>query len=190
MQFPLDPARLAALLEALPDFILLVDREAVIQYINRLEPGFEMENVLQMKAGAFLAPESQDAFHAAVDAVFENGAPQSFEVRLTLPDGSPAWYRSDLLPFREDGRTTGVVIRGSNVTEMKDAQETMARVRKLLPMCAWCDRIRTEEGAWESIESYLKRATDTHVSHGLCADCERRMIEGTDGSDGATGRAG
>lgn len=46
------------------------------------------------------------------------------------------------------------------------------------PMCAWCGRIRTEDGDWESVSSYLKRVADTDVSHGLCPSCEREQLEG------------
>ena len=45
----------------------------------------------------------------------------------------------------------------------------------LLPTCASCKRIRTEDGSWEPLEEQVRRATDREFSHGLCPDCGRSL---------------
>lgn len=44
----------------------------------------------------------------------------------------------------------------------------------LLPMCAWCKRVRNEKASWERIEAWLRDETGANVTHGICPDCARR----------------
>ena len=59
------------------------------------------------------------------------------------------------------------------------AEEALANVRQLsalLPMCSSCKKIRHEpEGSWEPFEIYLRKHSDTQVSHGICPDCMARL---------------
>ena len=41
----------------------------------------------------------------------------------------------------------------------------------LLPMCAFCKKIRDDKGYWTMVESYISEHTDAKISHGLCPDC-------------------
>lgn len=62
--------------------------------------------------------------------------------------------------------------------EKASLKEALAKVRTLsemLPMCAWCGKVRDDEGYWTRIEEYLKNETGTRVSHGICGDCEAKL---------------
>lgn len=185
MSFELDAVWLGRILETLPEFVLLVDPQGTILYINRLERGYDLTEVIGTEAGDLLFPESGAVFAAALAAVLETGQKEQFDVEAPLPDGTRGWYRSEMLPLFEDGEVAAVVVVASDISALKAAQETVAQMRKLLPVCAWCDRIRGEDGDWETIEAYVKRVGDVDVTHGICPACERRMMEGTD--DGPNG---
>jgi hypothetical protein len=45
----------------------------------------------------------------------------------------------------------------------------------ILPICANCKKIRTEEGAWQQLETYISHHTDAEFSHGICADCMTKL---------------
>ena len=47
----------------------------------------------------------------------------------------------------------------------------------LLPICAWCKKIRDDKGYWKQLESYIESRFDTAFSHGVCPDCAKRMLE-------------
>lgn len=67
--------------------------------------------------------------------------------------------------------------------EKADLQEALAKVRTLsemLPMCAWCGKVRDDEGYWTRIEEYLRNQTGTQVSHGVCESCAARLEAGLD----------
>ncbi len=53
------------------------------------------------------------------------------------------------------------------------AEEALARVRSLeglLPICAWCHRIRDDAGSWLPLEAYLQEA-GASVTHSICQSC-------------------
>lgn len=62
--------------------------------------------------------------------------------------------------------------------EAKQAlEQSLAEVKTLqglLPICAWCKKIRDDEGLWTQIEQYVTENTDARFSHGLCPDCARK----------------
>jgi len=41
----------------------------------------------------------------------------------------------------------------------------------MLPMCAWCRKVRDDDGYWSQIEEYLDQQVGTTVSHGICPGC-------------------
>jgi hypothetical protein len=46
----------------------------------------------------------------------------------------------------------------------------------LLPICAYCKKIRNEEGAWEQLESYLTEHSGVLFSHSICPDCRQECF--------------
>jgi GAF domain-containing protein len=59
--------------------------------------------------------------------------------------------------------------------EKKMAEDEVAELRNLLPMCAWCRKIRDDEQLWHGVEEYLTTHTDTRFSHGICPTCDRTV---------------
>jgi len=44
----------------------------------------------------------------------------------------------------------------------------------LLPACAWCRKIRDEDGSWQQFEAYVSAHTDAQFAHGMCPECFAR----------------
>lgn len=59
--------------------------------------------------------------------------------------------------------------------ELEEAQGKIRTLRALLPTCASCKKIRTEDGSWEPLEEHVCKATDSEFSHGLCPECGREL---------------
>lgn len=53
---------------------------------------------------------------------------------------------------------------------LEDITELLS-LRKLLPVCAHCKRIRDDEKYWQDIDTYLAEHMDMNFSHGVCPDC-------------------
>jgi hypothetical protein len=58
-----------------------------------------------------------------------------------------------------------------------DLQKALADVKTLsgmLPICAWCKKIRSDEGYWQNIEAYMKSHLDLDFTHAICSDCAKK----------------
>lgn len=165
---------------SIPEIVVVVDREGVIRYINRVEPGYRRDDVLGTRATAILLSASIEVFEAALSSVLATGEAEEYEVEGHAPDGSPAWYRAQMYPHRDAGEIVGAVIMSTNITALRSAEDTLTRLRELLPVCAWCNRIRNEQGSWESLASYVGKRMDAQVSHCMCPECYRQEQDGID----------
>ena len=45
------------------------------------------------------------------------------------------------------------------------------QLETLLPICAYCKKIRDENQRWHRVEEYISKRTETSFSHGICPDC-------------------
>jgi len=179
-----DAEGLDAVLAALPEMVLIADVEGYIRYLNRAESGYAREQFLGMHAEDLLPGESRGLFRSALAALREKGVSQEYEFNVVLADGFDGWYRTRLLVLGDTDPVRHVLILATNVTELKRQEREMEQFRELLPICSWCDRIRSEEGRWESVETYISRMGGAEVSHGLCDDCFDQKMARLDGVAG------
>jgi DNA-binding response OmpR family regulator len=55
--------------------------------------------------------------------------------------------------------------------------ERVRTLEGILPMCAYCRRIRDEKGAYHSLEDFVSDKTPAQFSHGVCPECARRHFD-------------
>ena len=60
---------------------------------------------------------------------------------------------------------------------LEKTEKDIRTLESLLPICAWCKKIRLDSGAWKPIEEYLKTTAGRQLTHGVCPDCVERMKE-------------
>jgi sigma-B regulation protein RsbU (phosphoserine phosphatase) len=63
----------------------------------------------------------------------------------------------------------------SKITELKQALAQVHTLQGLIPICAYCKRIRNEAEFWERVESYITARSDARFSHGICPDCVKKV---------------
>jgi hypothetical protein len=63
--------------------------------------------------------------------------------------------------------------RYSLTRELRMALERVRTLARLLPICAWCKRVRDDRGYWTQVESYLSEHPGLEFSHGICPTCTR-----------------
>lgn len=59
-------------------------------------------------------------------------------------------------------------------------EKKLSEVKKLqglISICAYCKKIRDDEGTWNQIESYIRDHSETEFSHFICPDCYETAIE-------------
>lgn len=64
------------------------------------------------------------------------------------------------------------------IAKLQDALTRVKQLTGLLPTCADCKRIRTPEGKWMQMETYISSHSDAVFSHGFCDTCcQKRLNE-------------
>jgi len=56
-------------------------------------------------------------------------------------------------------------------SHLADALDRVKTLQGLLPICAWCKRVRDDEGYWSQVEAYFHKATGADFTHGICPQC-------------------
>ena len=50
-------------------------------------------------------------------------------------------------------------------------------LRGLLPICAWCKKIRDDQGYWTQVESYITSHSSAEFTHCICPACIERVTD-------------
>jgi K+-sensing histidine kinase KdpD len=64
-------------------------------------------------------------------------------------------------------------------TELQTALAEVMKLSGLLPICAWCRRIREGDGAWVQLESYIVSHSEADFTHSICPECAERVKRGS-----------
>ncbi len=57
---------------------------------------------------------------------------------------------------------------------LQDVSELM-ELKRIVPICANCKKIRNDDQYWHSVEEYFKKHMDLDFSHGLCPECMQKL---------------
>ena len=59
---------------------------------------------------------------------------------------------------------------------MSEALERVKMLHELLPICAWCKRIRDDHGYWSQVEAYFHHHIGADFTHGICPECLEKQL--------------
>jgi len=82
----------------------------------------------------------------------------------------------------------GIVVNSRDVTErrrteeerenlirkLNDALAKIKTLKGLLPICAWCKKIRDDGGYWKKVETYIKEHSEAFFTHCICPECLKK----------------
>ena len=194
----------AATLDLLPQSLYIVDRDlTVVAWNARREQGplgLARVRAIGHNLREVFSPLGFDSVLPAFRHVLDTGTP--YEEERTTRDGRRT-YRIRRLPIGDGGTVTHVVTLSYEVAGASlqaDSAESTAHSRGFLPLerprdlplngvipvCAWCKKIRDQRGDWHQVEAYLATRSDATFTHGICDDCAGRTHLGGGGRcDGA-----
>lgn len=61
--------------------------------------------------------------------------------------------------------------------DLASSQQMIKTLSGMLPICAYCKKIRDDKGYWEDVASYITRHSKAIFTHGLCPECARKAKE-------------
>jgi hypothetical protein len=59
--------------------------------------------------------------------------------------------------------------------DLNKAVEEIKVLSGLLPICSTCKKIRSDDGYWSQIESYIAARSEAEFSHGICPECQEKL---------------
>ncbi len=65
-------------------------------------------------------------------------------------------------------------IEGERDHLIHELQEALAKVKHLsgmLPICAWCKKVRDDQDYWKEVEGYVASHSEADFKHGICPPC-------------------
>ncbi|HXC68089.1 MAG TPA: response regulator [Nitrospiraceae bacterium] len=62
--------------------------------------------------------------------------------------------------------------------ELEQALREVKVLHGLIPICAKCKRVRTDNGDWQYLEEYIQAHSEAEFSHGICQVCMKEVYPG------------
>jgi phosphoserine phosphatase RsbU/P len=63
------------------------------------------------------------------------------------------------------------------IAELEDALSQVKTLDGLLPICAYCKRVRDDQNYWQQVEAYITDRSRARFSHGICPDCFKSCVQ-------------
>lgn len=176
------------LFDSSPEAIVILDEHDRVQNLNKEFTkmfGYTLEESMGQQIHELIAsPELRDEALGLTDKV-AHGEMISFETKRKKKGGSlfDVWILA--APIYVEGGKIALYGMYRDITERKrieeererlirELQEALANIktlRGLIPICAWCKKVRNDSGYWNQVESYLEQQVDVKFSHGICPEC-------------------
>ncbi|BDU73441.1 PAS domain-containing sensor histidine kinase [Mesoterricola silvestris] len=122
--------RFRVITSSLKDYILILDPDGTIAYINRTPVGIPLEAALGMPFPSGMGTEAQVLGEAAFRACLETLAGVNYSAPGIRLDGSWGWFDIRLEPFLAQGELQFVVVLAFDRSDARQAEETELRARK------------------------------------------------------------
>jgi PAS domain S-box-containing protein len=163
-------------------------------YFKRLNPawestlGFTLTELMSRPFINFVHPDDRERTLEQNARVRAGGQALAFENRYVCKDGSYRWLHWNAVPD-STARVIYSVARDVTVAkqvaqereqlvgELQSALAEVTTLRKILPICSYCRKIRDDENYWHNVEDYIKRNTTSEFSHGICPNCLATRVE-------------
>jgi hypothetical protein len=140
----------------------------------------------QIRAGRFawaLRQTSAVSFSTSTDSEGEQGLFHSLGIAKRVIGMFCGVFRRERNSGREMTYHLLTIFLGTCADAIAAAQQTTALKNEinalsgLLPMCAWCKKIRDDQGYWKQLESYIETHSGAVFSHGMCPECLKKCRE-------------
>ena len=63
------------------------------------------------------------------------------------------------------------------VVELEDALHRVKLLQGLIPICAWCKKVRDDRNYWQQVEQYVTDHSEAQFTHSICPDCRAKYAD-------------
>lgn len=112
-----------ALTNTTTDIIALIDpKDLTVNYINRVQAGYTVDEVLGKSVFTFGQPEHEERHRKAIEQVLRTGEPLTieYETQSRRPETNRAWYRCTISLIKDsEGRTENILEIYTDITNAR-----------------------------------------------------------------------
>jgi len=143
--------RLQAMLESAPDFITRITNEGNFLYVNRVVPGFRVEQVLGTSVEAYIPPEFRERARAAMRAARETRSVQQYATAGPLTADRFGHYLTRVSPVIEGGEVTSLVMIATDVTALEEQRVLIQVALDATGLGTWTYNPGAQTGSWDEM---------------------------------------
>lgn len=120
-------AKWRSLVEHAPQFVLLINRDGRLEFLNHTSPGYTMEQVIGSHFMDYIRPHNVPFMERILKSVFEDRQRHSYEIDGYGPHGQVAWYSVCIGPIfsKTDTQVRTAVMIAADITERKATEEAL-----------------------------------------------------------------
>ncbi|MBI5885469.1 MAG: hypothetical protein HZB85_02670 [Deltaproteobacteria bacterium] len=63
------------------------------------------------------------------------------------------------------------------IGELQEAITRIETLNGLLPICAYCKKVRDDQGYWNRIETYISKHSRAEFTHSICPECGKKAVD-------------
>jgi len=63
------------------------------------------------------------------------------------------------------------------VAELEEALHKVKLLQGLIPICAWCKKVRGDRNYWQQVEQYVSEHSEARFTHSICPDCRAKYAD-------------
>ena len=186
--------QLAAIVEGSEDAIISTTLDGIITSWNKAAEiiyGYAAaEKIGQHSKSLYVSTEHVDEVPELLESIGRGERIFHHEALHRKKDDDDITVSLSISPIRDGaGTIIGASTIARDITERErvrrerekliiELQEALAKVKTLkglLPICAWCKKIRDDQGYWQQIEAYVRDHTEADFSHGICPSCAEKL---------------
>ena len=108
-----------------PNFISLIDKNMIIQDINYVVPGLDLNDVIGKKVHYFVDKNYHKIMEKTIKETFKTGEVGYYQSSAIGPYGKKAWYDNYLGPIKSNDEVVAITIIGLDITRRKKAEEAL-----------------------------------------------------------------
>ncbi|MCP4216883.1 MAG: GAF domain-containing protein [bacterium] len=96
---------------------------------------------------------------------------------IQVNDKRTDMFTRDIVEFIEMiGQQIGLAVRNSlTYTKLKEAMDEISILRKMIPICSHCNKMRDDSGYWHGVEKYFHKYAKTDFTHSMCPHCVKEL---------------
>lgn len=173
------------------EYVLYEDHSGEFLYMSPTAKnilGYDAEYFVEDIRNFWGLVHPEDVIRLSEEDVSANQQNEFFvsEVRFSVSGNKERWIRLSSKPT-DKKKKNSVIWSGyiTDVTEVKnmeterdvlagslsDVQDELTTLKNIISICAYCKKIRDDDGTWERLEEYFMKHSDAEFSHGICPTC-------------------